>query len=86
MNIGLSVILPSEDFLFISHLLITTGLVVGYIKIPRSFEWYSEYYDQFALYIDDFEEIPETFKIVKEHKKKIRGIMKNVPKNTRVRP
>ena len=67
MNIGLPVILPSEDFLF--HLSSSNNYWFGsglYKNTTDVCEWYNEYYDQFALYIDDFEEIPETFEIVKE--------------------
>ena len=73
--------LPSEDLLF--HLSSANNYWFGsglYKNTTEVCEWYNEYYDQFALYIDDFEEIPETFKIVKEHKKKIRGIMKKCAK------
>ena len=87
MNIGLPVILPSEEFLL--HLSSAKNHSTGnnywfgsglYKDTTNVCEWYNEYYDQFALYIDDFEDIPETFKIVKEHKKKIRGIMKKCAK------
>ena len=87
MNIGLPVILPSEEFLL--HLSSTKNSKTGsnywfgsglYKDTTNVCEWYNEYYDQFALYIEDFEEIPETFQLIKEHKKKIRGIMKKCAK------
>ena len=87
MNIGLPVILPSEEFLL--HLSSAKNHSTGnnywfgsglYKDTTNVCEWYNEYYDQFALYIEDFEEIPETFQLIKEHKKKIRGIMKKCAK------
>jgi hypothetical protein len=39
-------------------------------------EWYNSYYDKFAIYIDDFSEIPNAFNTILEYKDQICGIMK----------
>lgn len=60
MNIGLPVILPSEEF--IMHLSRIPNYWFGsglYKDTVGTCEWYNEYFDKFAVYVDDFSEIPE---------------------------
>ena len=76
MNIGLPVILPSEEL--IMHLSRIPNYWFGsglYKDTVGTCEWYNEYFDKFAVYIDDFSEIPEALNTVKEHKEQIRAIM-----------
>lgn len=76
MGIGLPVILPSEDFIFKlsrqSNYWFGSGLYKDTVSIC---EWYNEYFDKFAIYIDDFSEIPEAFNTVISHKEQICAIM-----------
>lgn len=76
MGIGLPVILPSEKFLL--HLAKLPNYWFGF-GIHQSTvgicEWYNEYFDKFAIYIDDFSEIPNAYKTINSHKDEIRGIM-----------
>lgn len=81
MNIGLPVILPSEDYLV--HLSKVPNYWFGsglYKDTVNTCEWYNEYYDRFAVYIDDFTEIPDALNTVKENKKEIRAIMQECAK------
>jgi len=77
MNIQLPVILPSEDFLL--HLAKMPNYWFG-SGINKSTvhlcEWYNSYYDKFAIYIDDFSEIPSAFNTITEYKDQICGIMR----------
>ena len=69
MNIGLPVILPSEDYLI--HLSKVPNYWFGsglYKDTASTCEWYNEYYDRFAVYIDDFTEIPDALNTIKENK------------------
>jgi hypothetical protein len=76
MGIGLPVILPSEQFLFKlsrqPNYWFGSGLYQNTVQIC---EWYNEYFDKFAVYIDDFSEIPEAFRTVVSHREEICAIM-----------
>lgn len=76
MNIGLPVILPSEDY--VMRLSRSPNYWFGsgiYRHTIQTCEWYNEYFDKFAVYIDDFSQMAEALEIVKEHKDEIRAIM-----------
>ena len=77
MNIQLPVILPSENFLLhlsqLPNYWFGSGVNNSTIKLC---EWYNEYYDKFAIYIDDFSDIPYAFETIVSHKKEICDIMK----------
>lgn len=76
MGIGLPVIIPSEKFLI--HLATLPNYWFGF-GIDQSTvgicEWYNEYFDKFAIYIDDFSEIPNAYETINMHKDEIHAIM-----------
>ena len=77
MNIGLPVILPSENLLLHLSRLPNYWFGSGINKSTVNLcEWYNEYYDKFAIYIDDFSDIPNAFDTIVNHKKEICDIMK----------
>jgi hypothetical protein len=77
MHIGIPVILPSESFILHLSRLPNYWFGSGLIKeTVGSCEWYNEYYDKFAVYIDDFSEIPDAYQTIVSHKNQICDIMK----------
>lgn len=76
MHFKIPVILPSERFILHLSKLPNYWFGSGLYKETVSVcEWYNEYYDKFAIYIDDFSEIPEAYNTIVEHKKGICDIM-----------
>lgn len=76
MHFKIPVILPSENLIL--HLSRLPNYWFGsglYKETVDVCEWYNEYYDKFAVYIDDFSEIPEAYQTVINHKDQICGIM-----------
>jgi hypothetical protein len=77
MNIGIPTIIPSEKFLLNLITRPNYWFGSGIIKETISLcEWYNEYYDKFALYIDDYSEIKDAVDTINLHKTEICGIMK----------
>jgi hypothetical protein len=76
MGIGIPPILPSETFLLhlskINNYWFGSGVNQSTVS---QCEWYNEYYDRFAVYIDDFSDIPDAYDTVVKHKKEICDIM-----------
>lgn len=82
MHLQIPVILPSEDFLLYLYRLPNYWFGSGLNKTTiQVCEWYNEYYDKFAVYIEDFSEIPEAYQTILEHKNEIRDIMKECSKS-----
>lgn len=81
MNIGMPVILPSERFLLqlsrIPNYWFGSGINQHTIHLC---EWYNEYYDKFALYIDDFSDIPDAFNTIVDNKTEICNLMQTYSK------
>lgn len=76
MHFRIPVILPSESLIL--HLSRFPNYWFGsglYKETVNVCEWYNEYYDKFAVYIDDFSEIPDAYQTIVEHKTKICDIM-----------
>lgn len=77
MNIQLPVVLPSENLLLHLSKLPNYWFGSGVNETTINLcEWYNEYYDKFAIYIDDFSDIPNAFDTIINHKKEICDIMK----------
>jgi hypothetical protein len=76
MHLKMPVILPSDKLLL--HLARIPNYWFGsglYRQTVDICEWYNEYYDKFALYVDDFSEITEAYETILTHKKQICDIM-----------
>lgn len=76
MQIGMPVILPSEDLLLKlskkPNYFFSTGVIESTVSMC---EWYNEYYEKFAVYFEDLDGIGEAVKMVKENKEIILKIM-----------
>lgn len=76
MQIGMPVILPSEDLLLKlskkPNYFFSTGVIENTVSMC---EWYNEYYEKFAVYFEDLSGIGEAVKMVKENKEIILKIM-----------
>ena len=76
MQIGMPVILPSEDLLLKlskkPNYFFSTGVIESTVSMC---EWYNEYYEKFAVYFQDLSGIGEAVKMVKENKEIILKIM-----------
>jgi hypothetical protein len=76
MHLKMPVILPSDKLLL--HLARIPNYWFGsglYNQTVDICEWYNEYYDKFAVYVEDFSEIPEAYQTILTHKKQICDIM-----------
>ena len=76
MHLQIPVILPSDNLILRlcrrPNYWFGSGLVKETVDVC---EWYNEYFDKFAVYIDDFSEILEAYQTVVDYRKQICDIM-----------
>jgi hypothetical protein len=81
MNLSLPVILPSEKLLLqlstFPNFWFGSGLNPSTVHLC---EWYNEYYDKFAIYINDYEDIRWAYETIDLNRQEICGIMQECSK------